>query len=224
MAALSLTMSAIALQAAPTLASKSATIPISYLPFPITAPGTYVLTGNLTFAPPTTTTGLVAAITVSTAISGPVVIDLKGFTLTGGGSGGLTVAVGIGSLANTPVGNAYPITIKNGTLLNFGIGVSAELSGVDDITNLTVSELIFTVQPADAGNGVAVIFGQVSSSTVNHCTFNSGNVGISDGESNGGNTYNNNIFKMCRGPLSIVVADNQSLILKQCQFAAPPSN
>src|ERR1700761_5664096 len=71
-------------QLATTQAAKNATIPISYMPFSITAPGTYVLTGNLTFSPSTSV--VVPAITVSTAISGPVVIDLKGFTLTGGGS------------------------------------------------------------------------------------------------------------------------------------------
>ena len=214
MAAFGLIMSALSVQ--------SANIQISSLPFAITAPGTHVVTGNLTFAAPTS--GLMAAITVSTAISEPVVIDLKGFTLTGGGSAGLTVAVGIGLFANTSVRNAYPITIRNGTLLNFGFGVWAELDGNDDITNLTVNKLTFTVQPADAGNGHAVTFRQVSSSTVNNCTFNSGNVGISDQESNGGNTYNNNIFNKCPGPLIIEVADNQSLILSHCQFDEPPPN
>jgi Right handed beta helix region len=206
------------------LTALSATIPISSLPFTITAPGTYVVTRNLTFSPPSGNT-LATAITVSTALSGPVVIDLKGFTLTGSGSASLTVGVGIGFVANTSVPNAYPITIRNGTLLNFGFGVWAELDGSGiGITDLTVHNLTFTGQPADAGNGHAVTFRQVSSSTVNNCTFNSGNVGISDQESNGGNTYNNNIFNKCRGPLSIEVADDQALILSRCQLEAPPAN
>ena len=81
------------------------------------------MTGNLTFSPLSGT-----AITVSTALSGPVVIDLKGFTLTGPGLGLdiHTVGVGIGFDANTSVGNTYPITIRNGTLLNFSVGVEAE--------------------------------------------------------------------------------------------------
>jgi hypothetical protein len=225
-AALGLIMSAAAqaanTQLATTQAAKTSTIPISYLPFSITAPGTYVLTGNLTFSPSTSV--VVPAITVSTAISGPVVIDLKGFTLTGSGSSGPTVAVGIGFFTGTSVRNAFPITIRNGTLLNFGFGVWAELDGIDDITDLSLNNLTFTEKPANGGFGHAVTFRQVSSSNVNNCIFNSGNVGISDLESNGGNTYNNNSFNNCRGPLDIVVADNQSLILNRCQFAAPPSN
>jgi hypothetical protein len=196
-------------------ALQAANIPISSLPFAITAPGTYVVTGNLTFSP---LSGI--AITVSTALAGPVVIDLRGFTLTGSGSANQTVGVGIGFDANTSVPNAYPITIRNGTLLNFGFGVRAELDGIGiDITNLTVNKLTFTVQPPDVGTGHAVTFRQVSSSTVNNCTFNSGNVGISDQESKGGNTYNNNIFNKCNGPL--VIEDSQFLILSRCQFEAP---
>jgi hypothetical protein len=211
--ALNLIMSAIA---------QATNIQISSLPFAITAPGTYVLARSLTFSP--STSALAAAITVSTAISGPVVIDLKGFTLTGGGSSSLTVAVGIGIFASTSVHNAFPITIRNGTLLNFGFGVWAELDGMDDIANLIVRKLTFTVEPADAGNGFAVRFRQVSSSTVDNCTFNSGNVGISDVGSNGGNTYNNNVFKNCPGPLTVEVADDQSVILNHCEFDEPASN
>lgn len=60
------------------LSAPAANIKISSLPFAITVPGTYVVTGNLTF--PGTTN---AAITISTDIPGPVIVDLKGFTLTG---------------------------------------------------------------------------------------------------------------------------------------------
>jgi len=52
------------------------------LPFAITAPGTYVVTGDLTFSSPPQPNGAsVAAITISTALSGPVVVDLKGLAL-----------------------------------------------------------------------------------------------------------------------------------------------
>src|SRR5260221_5479351 len=106
--------------------------------------------------------------------------------------------------------------IRNGTLLNFSVGVEAELSslsGVPQITNLAVTHLTFTGLPGNAGFGEGVRFLQVSSSTVSNCTFNSGNAGIVDSESNGDNAYNNNIFNKCRGPLIISVADDQSLIL-----------
>jgi hypothetical protein len=77
------------------LSAQAANIKISSLPFAITAPGTYVVTGNLTFAATTN----VAAITISTAIQGPVIVDLKGFTLTGGA--GDSIGVGIGVFAGT---------------------------------------------------------------------------------------------------------------------------
>jgi hypothetical protein len=109
------------------LSALSANIPISYLPFAITAPGTYVLTGSLTFSSPPSGDA-VAAITVSTSISGPVIVDLKGFTLTG--SAGNTLGVGIGTFAGTNAPNTNPITIRNGTIKNFGFGVWAEIANV----------------------------------------------------------------------------------------------
>jgi hypothetical protein len=205
------------------LASQSANIPISSLPFAITGPGTYVVTGDLTFSLPPGGNP-VAAITVPTSLSGPVVIDLKGFTLTGSGAASNTVGVGIGVFANSSVSNTYPVTVRNGTLRNFGFGVWAELDGVGvTVTDLTVNNLTFTVDPPDGGNGHGIAFREVSSSTVSNCTFNSGNVGISDIESQGGNTYNNNIFKNCRGPLAIDTGDSSSLILDHCQFDPPPT-
>src|SRR6476646_5849011 len=65
-------------------------IQISSLPFVISAPGTYVLTGNLT-AP--ITPYEVGAINIATVIIGPVIVDLKGFAIMGPGpweSGGIT--------------------------------------------------------------------------------------------------------------------------------------
>jgi hypothetical protein len=61
---------------------------ISSLPFTITAPGTYVLTGNLTSSDSTNA----AAIRIPTNIPGPVTVDLNGFTLTGGGVPALELA------------------------------------------------------------------------------------------------------------------------------------
>jgi hypothetical protein len=49
---------------------------ITSLPFIITTPGTYVLAGDLS-----STVANVDAIQISTATSGPVIVDLKGFTL-----------------------------------------------------------------------------------------------------------------------------------------------
>jgi hypothetical protein len=85
-----------------TLAAQSANIKISSLPFAITAPGTYVVTGNLS----SSEIQNVAAITISTSISGPVILDLKGFTLTG--SGGDSIGIGIGLFAGTNVFEHQP--------------------------------------------------------------------------------------------------------------------
>ena len=97
------------------LSAQSANIPISYLPFPITAPGTYVVTRNLSF--PLSATGI-EAITISTAISGSVILDLKGFTLTGGG--GDSIGIGIGVFAGTNGPNSNPITVRNGSYIKRG--------------------------------------------------------------------------------------------------------
>ena len=86
---LSLIMSAITAQAAPKK-NPPPPIQISSLPFVISAPGTYVLTANLT-AP--ITPYKVGAINIATVIIGPVIVDLKGFAITGPGpweSGGIT--------------------------------------------------------------------------------------------------------------------------------------
>jgi hypothetical protein len=165
----------------------------------------------------------VAAITVSTALSGSVVIDLKGFTITG--SAGNTVGVGIGGFgffANTPVSNIYPITIRNGTLRNFSFGVWAESNA--NLSNITVSNLSFFTTQSPGGNGTGLIFDQVSSSTVNNCIFHGGSTGIQDSSSQGGNSYNNDTFAGVN-PLSILAGlsngSSITLILNRCQFDEP---
>jgi IS6 family transposase len=59
------------------LSAQSADIQITSLPFSITAPGSYVLTSNLTY------TGGGPAITINLSASGPVVLDLKGYYVNG---------------------------------------------------------------------------------------------------------------------------------------------
>src|SRR4029077_16786769 len=141
----------------------------------IVAPGTYVLTGNLTF--PATTN--VAAITISTAIQGPVIVDLKGFTLTG--VTGDSVGVGIGLFAGTNGPNSYPITIRNGSLVNFGFGVWAEGLSFALMSDITVNNLVIHLGPTgQSGNGAGVLFASAVSSTVSNCTFSGGTYGIED--------------------------------------------
>jgi hypothetical protein len=85
------------------LSAHAANIKISSLPFNITAPGTYVLTGNLSY----TSGSSFGAISISGQIEGPVVVDLKGFTITGD-----VVASNVGVLIRDGT-ETYPITIRN---------------------------------------------------------------------------------------------------------------
>jgi hypothetical protein len=95
-------------------------VPITYLAFTITTAGTYVLKSNLTY--PSTTAG--PAISVSGVITGPVIIDLKGFTLTGSGnfSSG-PAAIAITALNQYP--NDFPITVQNGPVTLCVLGLNA---------------------------------------------------------------------------------------------------
>jgi hypothetical protein len=172
----SLLMAAFGLLSA--LSAQAANIKITSLPFAITAPGTYVVTGNLTF--PATTN--VAAITISTAIQGPVIVDLKGFTLTG--AAGDSIGVGIGGFAGTNGPNSYPITVRNGSLTNFGFGVWAEAGSFALMSDITVNNLVIHLgATGQSGNGAGVLFSAAVSSTVSNCTFSGGAYGIEDTDS-----------------------------------------
>jgi hypothetical protein len=208
------------------LAAQSANIQISSLPFAITAPGTYVVTGDLTFSSPPQPNGTsVAAITISTALSGPVVVDLKGFTITG--SGGETVGFGIGGgdgfFAGTNVPNTYPITIRNGILRNFPFGVWGEITNGGFLSNIVVNNLAIYLVDDPNGNGKAILFDKVNSSSVNNCSIHGGTLGIQDFGIEGGNSYNNDVF-VGVNPIFIGaggVSPAFTLTTSHCQFDAP---
>ena len=82
---------------------------ITSLPYTISSPGSYCLTGNLATA---ITTGSAIAINASN-----VVLDLNGFALTGFGAGLATEASGVYSV------NRENITIRNGTIGGFYRGI-----------------------------------------------------------------------------------------------------
>jgi hypothetical protein len=196
-------ISALTAQAAPT-----PNIPItqSQLPFTISTPGTYVLTGNLSY----TSGSEFGAININGAIGGAVVIDLKGFTLTSA-SGASKAGVSISE-------NTFPTTIRNGTITSFANGISVFVSGNPPIlSNITIKNIVFN-QESNAGVNLDQL---IDGATVNGCTFD--NCGISDSLSTGGNSYNNNTFG------SGVALDVQSyccgtpLVLNRCQFASPPA-
>jgi hypothetical protein len=204
------------------LSAEAANIKISSLPFAITAPGTYVVTGNLTF-PIQPTGNTIAAITISTAIQGPVVLDLKGFTLTG--AGGTSLGIGIGTFAGTNGPNSYPITIRNGSLVGFGFGVWAEGYNFALMSNITVNNLVIQLgYPGPSINGAGVIFASAVSSTISNCSFSGGAYGIEDTASPGGNNYSNDTFTGVN-PL-FVTTQNGGIpqVINHCQFEGPPAN
>lgn len=139
MAALGLTTSAYS--APPSSASITK---IFTLPFNITTSGTYVLSGNFYF--PTLSSaaaGIIPAISIANNVKGAVVLDFKGFTITGGGElklNAVSVGVAIGT-GDTPATNAFPIIIRNGGLTNFTIGVEASQGGHAGLTNITLDHL-----------------------------------------------------------------------------------
>jgi hypothetical protein len=157
------------------------------------------------------------AITINGDIAGPVIIDLKGFTLTSDVPTEFKPCVSISGSTGL-----YPITIRNGTITMFEQGVFD--SGVP---NVTVNNVNFNQDV------VGVDFRFVTGSTVNNCHFtvvgsNIGGAapyGISDYQTPGGNSYNNNTFVGIFSPLYVVSVFNSTtpLMLDRCQFAPPPT-
>ena len=209
-------------------------IPISSLPFNITAPGTYALTGNLTSPPINNQNGVFGAINISPTIAGSVVVDLGGFTLTGPGPTG-TFGISIAIVIGTDGGprNTYPITVRNGTIQNFGTGVEPLT-----VSNITINNIVFNLaNTSDSSAGVAGIYaGSMDSSIVSNCIFNVNgpptnngkNYGIIDYFSTKGNSYSNNTFSANFYCLLVMAAGNlgdehfaNPFVLKNCQFAPP---
>jgi hypothetical protein len=204
MAAFGLTMSALSVSAQ--VVTPSATIKISSLPFTVTTPGTYVLTGNLTC----TTPG--AVISIPATLPGPVVVNLKGFTISGTSDliNGICIgADGASSPINT-VPNAFPITVRNGAIKVVSYGIDASGSPAP-LQNLLIADL-------DLAGGLACItFSNVQNSVVRNCTFET-SYGIVDQYSPGGNHYSNLSLHMLPEGLWIV---NGPTTLEDCQFAPP---
>jgi hypothetical protein len=219
-AALGLIMSATA-QAAPTPTLKPikpASIPIFSLPFTISAPGTYTVTQNLT-----------GSLWISTGVQGPIVVDLGGFTLTGGGAGGSISDIGIliGGFPDDPdASNPAPITIENGTVSNvsFGVWVGAgSLMSDVLIKNLTVNIAV----PTAPNYAIGIFMERTTDSTIRNCTVtappgNSPAIGIKDSLSPGGNSYSNITFRNVRQLLDVEPYEfGANAVLNACSVADP---
>jgi hypothetical protein len=128
-----------------TLNEVEARRPISTLPFTITQPGSYYLTGNFT------TVGSENGITVSNSY---VTIDLNGFTIRGSGTGN---GVGISAQGVTF------LTVKNGTITDFGYqGINTSGAGRSHLENVTV----------ESCGGTGIVTGSASTLLNCHSSFN----------------------------------------------------
>jgi polygalacturonase len=186
--ALGLIMGATALQAT--------NIQITYLPYTISAPGTYVLTGNLT-TDMSYPSSQGAAITILKNIPGPVVLDFEGHAITWTGTTGTSYGVFIGIVGPSVV-NTYPITISNGTINGFAISIDGD-SG--PITRLTVENMRFS----NMNEGVKIRY--TSYANVDNCVFTLAQYGIDDYSTEANNSYLNNTFNHVGYPILISDAD-----------------
>jgi hypothetical protein len=161
---------------------------ISAVPYTISSAGTYILTSGLT-----STDTSQPAITINASnLTGPVVLNLKGYGISCPPTG-----TSVGISVNAPGGdypsiyNAYPVTVENGTIDGVCYGVLA--SGVN---TLTVNGLTVVPEGNEQNNPVpaGVHFEFVVNSVVENCTFRGNNYngwyGVEEIQP-GGNIYRN---------------------------------
>jgi hypothetical protein len=159
------------------------------------------LTGNLDAS--------AGGINISTALAGPVIVDLKGFTILGNHSN--HTAINIGEPLTPGIANTFPITLRNGTIQFSPQGLIASAFPAF-ISNLTIYNIDFI--------NSNVSWGQVNSSLVSHCTFNGSE--FADGDSVGGNRYIDDNFFF---PGVFVVRSRDITVADQCIFShtRPPN-
>jgi len=195
------------------LSAHSANIPISYLPFNITAPGTYVVTSNLVCPAPET------AITINGSVAGRIILDLGGYTVSTYPNTGSLVA-GIVIQSNPANIN---ITVRNGAVYGFWVGVDVNPNTAVPsplyFSNIHLENVAFLFERL-----IGVSYNQIDSSTVNDCTFTGGVLtGIKDTYSPTGNRYSQNSFDIGHNTaLEVLLAS--PAVLEHCQFDVPPAN
>jgi hypothetical protein len=199
MAAFSLIMSALAVFAQS--AVSTATIKISSAPYTITAPGTYVLTGDLD-DPSSIGTIMIDS---AAAVTGPVVLDLKGFRVTNANKYGIAIS---GS-----VPNVFPITVKNGTVGAYdGVDVGAQGSPEAPLQDILLDNLTISADYP------AISFGNVQNSTVRNCTINGSIYGITDFGSKSGNHYSNVTVTGEYQDLSVSAAPSKTVVIENFDY------
>jgi hypothetical protein len=172
------------------ISSNAANIPINYLPFTITSPGTYVLNKDLT-APYSKT----AAITSYQPV-GDVLIDLQGHTIHAAPVPfKILNAASIGIHLDVEGGAAGDVTIQNGTLEGFAVGLVTSSGSNDKPGDDTVSNITFKNDSTSPANSIGIHFVGSSGVRVVGCKFiGAGHIGILDDQSEVGNYYSNLYF------------------------------
>jgi len=189
-------------------------IPITSLPYTITAPGTYVFIQDLTYSDPN-----IPAITINPPFGAAsvIVLDLRGHTLAGLATSSATTGI-----LNLYRSGGTPITIKNGTIQNYSYLALIENGKYETLepVGVILDHLTFNQSLTDSIPGQALTFGRMQNCTVRDCVFNSCALAIYDIDSLGGNRYLNNTFHLCRIQIEISLEPGATNVLKSCLF--PP--
>jgi hypothetical protein len=171
----------LAILASFTATGQTANIPFTYLPFTISAPGTYVLNTDLT-----STNVNSVGVAINQQAVGNIVLNLNGHTLHGNGAvAGITV--------NLRDVNGANLTIRNGTLDGFyyGIETNAEDSPAQH-SHFLVENVTFK---STNNNTVSISLENTNGAVIGGCKFlGVMRVGIWDAASAYGNTYSNLSF------------------------------
>jgi Right handed beta helix region len=138
------------------IGGQAASIPITYVPYTITAPGSYYLATDLVVVATNT-----QAIIINQPASGNITLDMRGHQISVP-IADLNYAIGISGGLGNSVGS---VVIQNGTLLGFENGIDVEFTNHVTVNNLTISSR------SANGNGRAINISQSQNLTVENCSF-----------------------------------------------------
>ena len=118
-------------------------------------------------------------------VSGPIILDLKGHTITGAGESYNSNAVNISGTST----NVYTITVQNGTITGFAYGVSTGNSKGSELVAIKLSNLSISAAGVSVPTTAGFYIAFTANSTINDCAISNSVYGIYDFDSAGGNTY-----------------------------------
>jgi hypothetical protein len=187
---------------------QAANIPITYLPFTITAPGTYVLATDLTSKKPNS-----FAISMYKPV-GSVVLDLNGHTLHAAPAPFVEAnTASYGVLVHLDGGAAGGITIRNGTLEGFAYGFETSTVTANKGSDLLIQNVTFKNDYPSSKNSESIHLVAANSAIITGCSFvGRGRVGILDEKNETGLTLSNLSFD---GQLGVNIQQNGYLTYPQ---------